>query len=348
LCSITATTPKQYHDNSSLPLWAVETLPAEFDFSDAQPLWGILGTSNSTPANYMSIDNISTVLQESLYLPGDMDQYYFYYDTSLGNAPFEEQNLPKVDFYSQALATAVNIGSPTTNYQGVNADYSGMTSLALFAKLRNLSESADTASTILNLVWTDAAANLVVGTKGWGLSSGSNQQFLVPIMVYRKVILYRSPFATPAFIVLTAFVAVLTTLLLLTLTRKTGLGRMRALLEVTSAGRIIGMSLWPGKQTGRGTKEWIEKIGTRGVKVTKDGIFAEENSLVEDVEEVEEEASIDNGSGGEARITETKPTAMSDAWETDGTDAILDEVVARQNGTIVKVSQNIPTPEEGL
>jgi hypothetical protein len=273
-----------------------------------------------------------------------MDQFYFSYDTSLGNAPFEGQNLPGVDFYSQALATAINIGSPcTTNYQGVNADYSGLTSLALFAKWQNLSESADTASMIFNLVWTDAAANMVVGTKGWGLSSETNQQVLVPVTVYRKVILYRLPFAIPAFIVLTAFVAVLVTLLLLTLTRKTGLGRMRALLEATSAGRIMGMSLWPEKQTERGTKEWIENIGTRCVKVTKDGIFVEENSLVEDAEELEEEVAIENRSG-EARITEAKPTAMSDARETDETDAILDEEVVSYNETNIQVSHNVAIP----
>jgi hypothetical protein len=35
---ITGTAPKQYQGNSSLPLYEVETLPAEIDFSTAQPL----------------------------------------------------------------------------------------------------------------------------------------------------------------------------------------------------------------------------------------------------------------------------------------------------------------------
>jgi hypothetical protein len=266
-------------------------LPEEIDFSTAQPLWGIIGSANSTPADYMSIDNISTILQESLYLPGYMDQYYFDYGFSQSDVTFLGQNLPGVDFYSQALATALSISSPcVATYQGY-ADYSGMTSLALFAKWQNLSRSADTASTILNLVWTDAAANSVVGTKGWGLTSGSNQQVLVPVTVYRKVILYRLPFAIPAFIVLAAAIAVLATLILLTLTRKTGVGRMRVLLRATSAGRIIGMSLWPEKRLERGTKEWIAAVGTRSVSITNEGIVAEGESLVE---EAEEEAVIEH------------------------------------------------------
>jgi hypothetical protein len=322
-------------------------LPEEIDFSTAQPLWGIIGSSNSTPADYVSIDNTSTILQESLYLPGYMDQYYFNYDFSQSGMSSLGQNLPGVDFYFQALATALRISSPCVTTDSGFADYSGMTSLALFAKWQNLSRNADTVSTILNFVWTDAAANSIAGTKGWGLTSGTNQQVLVPVTVYRKVILYRLPFAIPAFIVLAAAIAVLVTLILLTLTRKTGLGRMRALLEATSAGRIIGMSLWPEKRTGRGTKEWIAAVGTRSVSITNEGIVAEGESLVE---EAEEESGIEHRDGATFGVSETKAIDISETQRprTRTMDANLYREVPLKDEPVVRLSPSATVRRKAL
>lgn len=279
------------------------------DFSYAQPLWGIIGSSNSTPTGYASVDNISTISQESLYLPGYMDSFYFLYGGYQANLPGSAgQNLPGVDFYSKALSIALNIASPcVAGYQGL-ADYSGMTSLALFAKWQNLSWSAATAPAILNLVWTDAAANAVVGTKGWGLTPGNDQQVLVPVTVYQRTISYRLPFAIPAFIVLTVTIIVLVTLIGLTLMQKTGLARMRALLDATSAGRIIGTALWPEKRTGRGTRAWIAVVGTHGVRITSDGIFTEGESLVEDPEQ---ERGVELQEGADTNVSEIKSTTTS-------------------------------------
>jgi hypothetical protein len=312
---IVAAKPKIYGDTESLPLWAVEDLQS-WKLGNVQPLWGILGTSNSSNISTAPY-NISTISQESLYLPGFLDQYSpLRYGAK--PVPISGQNLPGAEFYFQALASALSINRPgATGYQGF-ADYSGQSSLALYAKWQGLSSSADKAAKILNLVWTDVAANAVVGTKGWGLSSAASGQLnpimkrasdgndaqpnLVPIIIYEKRIRYRILFAIPAFIILAITVAVLVSFLVLTIMGRTGLGRMRKFLEATSAGRIIGTFLWAEKSTGKGTKEWIDAVGTRRVRITSKGISAEGDGLMNETEE--ETSEYGEGSVNEATVAQ--------------------------------------------
>lgn len=217
--------------------------------------------------------------------------------------PSTGQNLPGVDFYFQSLASALSINRPGgTGYQGY-ADYSGKTSGALYAKWQNLSTSADTAAKILDLVWTDVAANAVVGTKGWGLNAATSrqpnnirirasdgndaQQNSVPITIYERHIRYQMLFAIPAFVTLAAAVAVFLGVSVLAVMGRTGPGRIRKFLEATSAGRIIGAFLWINKSTGKGTREWIEAVGTRAVRITNEGISAEGENLMNETEEAD-------------------------------------------------------------
>jgi len=202
-----------------------------------------------------------------------------------------------------------------TGYQGF-ADYSGKTSLALYTKWQKLSSSADSASRILDLVWTDVAANAVVGTKGWGLSSAASgplktvmkrasdgndaQQTLVPITIYEKRIRYRLLFAIPAFIILAVTVAVLCSVSVLAAMGRTGPGRMRKFLEATSAGRVIGKLSWTEKGVGKGTKEWIEAVGTRRVRITSEGISVEGESLMN---ETEDEMMSEHREGSVSEVT---------------------------------------------
>ncbi|PGH20726.1 hypothetical protein AJ80_03486 [Polytolypa hystricis UAMH7299] len=292
---ILSTELKHYQDKSSIPLWGVEDLePMQLD--DATPAWGILGTANSTSTKHPY--NISTISQESLYLPGFVDQFS---DLLNLNSPIRRrmgQNFPGTDFFLRALRSALSIDRPNTSgYQGY-ADYSGQSSLALYAKWQKLSESAAKAGKILDLVWTDVAANAVVGTKGWGLTaptpsssssssskssrkraddtSTKQQSNMVPITVYEKRIRYRIPFAVPAFIVLACTLAVVCALIILATIGKTSLKRIRTFLDATSPGRILGIFMWPEEGKVADTKEWIKTIGVRrataiGVGTSVDG-----------------------------------------------------------------------------
>lgn len=313
--SVTSALPKVYADVTDAPRWAVESL-ADFTISDAQPTWGILGTSNSSVVDpSVSTYNMSTLVSERLYLPGYMDGYYPLLNGGKGTTD-SLQNLPGVDFYRQSLfgaLTVVALGA--RGYQGQLPDYSGQTSLALYAKWQNMTLSANGTAGIINLIWTDLAANTVVGTKGWGLTAASleNSNFLitnaslsseqsvaglsstsqVPITLYQKHIRYRLPYAIPAIIILAIMLFILSTLLVLLGRGRTGSTKMRQLLEGTAAGSIMALLVRPKEAEMTGI-EWIRNVRKYQVRVTSDGVFPEDDGVL-------------HGSSNEAITSEEEP-----------------------------------------
>lgn len=330
--TINATYPKSYPESSNLPLWGVEDLKAPMTMEGTSPFWGILGRANSTLLS--TPYNISTIAKKNLYLPGYLDWsgQDGFNPTPITNG----QNLPGTDFYAQALRNALTITKPgstmsqTKGDLGWNggADFSGYTSLALFAKWQQLSRTPDDAARIINLVWTDVSANTVVGTKGWGLTSAAAvakaaakvgaradpaplvTEVEVPIIVYKMYIRYRIPFAVPAFLVLGLTVVVLTTLIILLVSGRTGPKRMRRFLEDISVGRVMGVLLWPEKKKNLKTKEWVGSVGTRRVIIGTEGITNEDESLVGGEERNSGELR-ESGEEGERR----KKVAVEDIGE---------------------------------
>ncbi|KAL2153769.1 hypothetical protein VTH82DRAFT_4924 [Thermothelomyces myriococcoides] len=300
---VTATEPKRYASPAEHPIWAVEDMPREYMIKDTQPLWGLL--PDSVPAELER--NISTVRQPWLRLPGLVNSVYSSLNTGLEYVfKRQGQNLPGVDFYTLALQNAFSVtprpygASADSLYYG---DYSGITSLAMYSKWRNLTRSDSGTAHLLRLLWTDMAANSVVGTKGWGLDdpaalgegegeTGGGQSRLrkrdddddddeddgkktgvkVPVTVYRRRVRYDLPYMVPAIVVLVLAVGVLCTWVVLMVMRRTGLAKMRWLLDATSPGRILGGFLWPEKAaTLRGTNEWVKTLGTKRVVVGSKG-----------------------------------------------------------------------------
>ena len=272
--------PKTYPSPADHPTWAVEDMKST-TLWNAQPLWGILPHSQSAPPL-----NLSTVRQPTLRLPGIVTA-----ESAITGGDYVSakagQNLPGVDFYVRALQNVFGIRRPgAAGYEGY-ADYSGRTSLALYRKWQELSGSAEGAAEMLGLVWTDIAANAVVGTKGWGLDDpaatgavdvagrkrdgggvGGRVNDKVLVTVYRRRVRYRLPYMVPAVVVLALATAVLGTWLVLLVLGRTGPAKMRRLLDATSPGRILGGFLWPNKAaTLRGTDEWVKTVGTRVVIV---------------------------------------------------------------------------------
>ncbi|KAL5360297.1 hypothetical protein BJX96DRAFT_165054 [Aspergillus floccosus] len=276
------------------PLWGVETIYDQ-TMSTARPTWGILGPSNATSdATLLSTFNITTVARDQLYLPGYIDA------TSLlrGRDPvpmLEGQNLPGVDFYTQILLRALSVHQqPSTPY----GDYSGFTSMALYAKWQKLSASAAGAASIVDLIWTDLAANTVVGTRGWGLraaasdvgipnengsitrrstTSTSDSDTTVPVAVYERKIRYRIPFAIPAFVIAAVTLGVLVGLVVLLGLRRTGIGRLKLFLEGTSVGRVLAVLLFEIDTADAG---WMKAVREKRVKITRESVAVEEESLL--------------------------------------------------------------------
>lgn len=285
--------PKTYTRDGDLPVWGVETISnPKLLYGTMQPLWGVLGTASSyeqSASAYAKVDNFSTITQPSLYLPGFMNGDYLMAasdTTTLGNLP---QNLPGLNFYAKALQMATSISSPgnsrnATNYQG-GTDYSGFSSLALFAQWQNLTSSASMAGKVIDLVWTDFSANAVVGTRGWGLRTSQEGTAVVsevlqvnpttvPVVVYQRVVRYHIPFATPAFVTMAVLLITLVFLLTLVAKGKSNTARMRTALEVTSAGRIAAMGIW-SHEIDEATKSskgaGVEGVGGRKMQITKKG-----------------------------------------------------------------------------
>ncbi|OJD27594.1 hypothetical protein ACJ73_01016 [Blastomyces percursus] len=314
---VNSTKPKSYTDQESKPLWAVEDLK-QIPISDGKPLWGILDRSKSNVDTSFP-SNISTMSRDHLYLPGYMDEYTLLLEGPTGVSD-ASQNLPGAEFYIQAMLTALTITRPGGNRGYV--DYSGFSSLALFAKWQNLSKTPEGAARILDLVWTDSAANAVMGTKGWGVTSFSANAHqirqkekkeskkgnekrqtgkidqddpIVPVTVYKKYIRYQIPFAVPAFIILTATLATAVTLAILCIMGRTGPKRMRTFLEASSTGRNVGTFVidQEGENESKGTKEWVKSVGRKIVRITREGISLEgEGKEQKEVGQIVEEGQI--------------------------------------------------------
>ena len=107
--------------------------------------------------------NLSTIRKESLYIPGY---------TGVVAGLTSHQNLPAADFAAQALGSAYETGQSTSG----SVDYSGQSNLALYRLWQEYARTAPTSAKILNLIWTDLAANLVLGTRGLQPEAAANRK----------------------------------------------------------------------------------------------------------------------------------------------------------------------------
>lgn len=280
--------PKQYDSASSIPTWGVEDI-ADHTIDEAPPMWGIIGPNKSSA---MDEYNISSLSSETLYLPGYMDVNYPLLRGPSSISRRSGQNLPGVEFYNQALLTAYTVDAYGFDAE---ADYSGSSSLSLYAKWQTLAQSAGGAASIINLIWTDVAANAVVGTKGWGLSAAASRMAIpsvaedattadaismltsVPVILYASHIRYHLPFAVPAFMTLGLTTILLVLLVVLLVMRRTGIKRLKGFLESTTVGRL----LWPFIETtdDATATQWIQSIGGQKVTITRDAIEIDSKPL---------------------------------------------------------------------
>jgi hypothetical protein len=243
---------KTYPNDDTKPLWGVEN--TEIPLADANPLWGLV-----SPALASQTANLSILQKESLLLPG----YAGF--SGLGIGPTGYQNLPGVDFYSEALGTAYSIGSTGHNVP----DYSGLTNLAMFQRWKTLSSSSDSIARILNLVWTDIAANSVLGTKGLAATQGSNIQKrdtttgdgAIPVTMYDRQIKYHLAYAVPAIMVLALLFLSSFLTCCAVLFGRASPSKMKRYLNTTSAGRIMTSNFQGHVDNDISTKVWIANSG---------------------------------------------------------------------------------------
>lgn len=257
---VTGLANKVYPDEASMPLWGVEK--TENNLSDVNAIWGLVSSPNQGNIS------LSTLRKESLYLPG----FVKYGEVSTFG---KIRNFPGTTFYLEALSSVYKIG------QTAEMDYTGKSSLALARLWQKHSREAESANRILNLVWTDLAANSVVGTRGMhdgpkAVKRAEANDDKYPVLKYHRRIRYRLQYAIPAIIVLVLLVLILIATVLSCI-RDSGIKKLKRFLMKTSQARILtarlhGTSspemdsdrdLWSDK------KDWRETMGLKEITLSQ-------------------------------------------------------------------------------
>jgi hypothetical protein len=260
----------QEQTNPSNPVtWGVEN--TAMMLADGSPLWGLVSASTQTSPE------LSVVQSPYLYLPGDV---------SIATLPTAGtlQNLPGVEFYSDALNTIFQLDSLGSLWIGL-ADYTGKTNLGIYAKWQNLSRTAGGAANILNLIWTDIAANAVVGTKSWLPSPSltdlqkrqdqSSQVAQVPVTVYSSRIQYNWLFAIPALVAVAISGLIGLTTLALMVVGHARPSKMKRYLNALSPGRILATFVYPNECDQQvATTTWLQTVGSKKIALPKRGLPA--------------------------------------------------------------------------
>jgi len=268
---------KTYADEASKPLWGVEK--TDKYIRDVDLLWGLVSGEG---AKKLKVD---TLRKESLYIPG-----------YTGLTTISADNLAGTSFHRAALDAMYDIPSAGSR----QIDYTGATNLAMYRLWQDLSKDPSKAGKILDLVWTDVAANMVVGTRGLASasegsslqkrdgeqSSPDNRNRMPLVTNYVRRVQYRHVYGIPAFIVLLLISVVLLLTALFVVLGRASPSHMRLFLEHTSAGRLLTGYTPVGqdyagyqgyqqgaykKDEGMSTKDWVNGAGQQKFTLSEGG-----------------------------------------------------------------------------
>ncbi|KAL4893108.1 hypothetical protein BDV59DRAFT_202088 [Aspergillus ambiguus] len=254
---------KQYARDEDRPYWGVEHRD-DIILSDATPLWGLVSPE------FQNNPGISVIQSEHLWLTGK---------PSLLSIAQSVDNIPAMHFHSKAMDAAFNLkeadwGSLETY------DYSGSIDAGMFRKWENLTASASSASRIISLIWTDIAANAVVGTRAWDWSMrppsfaakndkppGSTLQLLVT--PWDRNIQYHPVYAIPAILVAVIVALLVGGVLIAVILGRAAPAKMRRYLNHTSVGRTLMVFLSSDDVYRHAmTSGWISRAGVKPVDLS--------------------------------------------------------------------------------
>jgi hypothetical protein len=240
---------KIYPDEDSMPLWAIER--TNLSITKFSPLWGLIDDE------YEDSEALYTRRKEHLWLPAgqvsDSGQAMLIYDSTPAAA------------HILALSAAYDIGNSLALGPGL-ADYSAENDFGLYIRWRDLSRSSETAGKIINLIWTDIMANLVVGTKLGPFSSDKALDGSLPDLVirpYKRRVVYDLHYAIPAIVLLSLWLCVLSGALLLTFVSRASLSALTQLANQLAPGRMATNFL--NSELSRSdarTMEWATRAGS--------------------------------------------------------------------------------------
>jgi hypothetical protein len=130
---------KKYGPSDPPPVWAVEETDRELD--SISPFWGIVKD------DYVDAPGVQTIRQPHLYLPAGKSSVASIAGIESGDAV---AGLSAPLSVLRAVYGTDNLGSESSLHR--IADFTGAVSWPLFAKWSELSSSANTAGSIINLV----------------------------------------------------------------------------------------------------------------------------------------------------------------------------------------------------
>jgi hypothetical protein len=253
---------KMYKDNSMAPLWGMEDTGRAI--GNIEPIWGLVSP------DYEKFPNVSTVRKPDFYLPGYTGgglQVNSFSDSSFGAL----KNLPASQFFRFALGGVYGGGNgydesvPGISSSGVQLDYSGHSSVALFRRWQKLSSTESGMASVLNLIWTDLAAPSVVGTKGTlgpGNKGAQSKAGTMTVQPFARKVKYNWVFAIPALILAVVLLLITVIGLAFAILGISSLTTMKRRLRETSPGRIYTVLVHPGEaRMDTPSKEWEATLG---------------------------------------------------------------------------------------
>lgn len=279
----TAITDRHYSGNESMPVWGVEDTGNRYKSSAIKLIWGLVSPW------YEGKMNVSTVRQPSLYIPGYIDTEF----SSIDTLTDIEQNLPASDFAPGVLARTYCVEVNSDNCKGM--DYSGFQNLAMWTRWQNLTSSAEKASLVPNLIFTDTAASAVTGSRGvlGPLNAGRQNRNNVAVTPSVRVIRYRLVFATPAILSLVVMLILVVGAILVTVFgQSSGISALRRHLRSLAPGRIYTTLLNKLQHSSEDSiylaeKEWNSAYGKQIIDLSAEfpALAGEENVAESDTNE---------------------------------------------------------------
>ncbi|KAL4883983.1 hypothetical protein BJY04DRAFT_215865 [Aspergillus karnatakaensis] len=240
---------KTYRNEADMPLWAIERTNHTINLYS--PLWGIVDD------RYEDSDALYTRRKEKLWLPAG-ETFYQKRLTYLSDSMPSGAHL-------KALSAAYDVTSDSL-HEGFMR-YTGYNDHGLAVKWRELSRDAKTAGKIINIIWTDIMANMLIGTKPGPYSSdtslGSDAGYNRLVQTMERRVNYDIKYGIPAFFMLLIWICILTTASFLFLTSRVSFSALKQLSNQLAPGRIAtnlyGVS--NGARADAPTNEWAAKAG---------------------------------------------------------------------------------------
>jgi hypothetical protein len=238
---------KTYGSEAEMPLWATER--NNLTVADYAPLGGIIDDK------FEDLEALYTRRKESLWLPAANT-----YGPSL-SLLFD--SMP-AGAHLKALAIAYNVDSMLTTVYG--HDYSGKDDFGLYPLWRDLSRNSKTAGRMINLIWTDAVANLVLSTKPGPFSSepllGSSASYDRVVHAVERRVVYDIRYAVPAFLMLVLWVVSLIVAFILFLLSRVSIPALAQLTNQLASGRMATQFYYADQcRSDAPTGEWAAKAG---------------------------------------------------------------------------------------